>query len=49
MIKNTDKYVQCQLSVKTYLQLREYATLHSISLSNALKYAVEEFIRKHIS
>ena len=48
MIKNIDKHVQCQLGVDTYLKLREYATLHSMSLSNALKYAVEEFIKEKI-
>ena len=48
MPKNIDKHVQCQLGVDTYLKLREYATLHSMSLSNALKYAVEEFIKEKI-
>ena len=46
MLKNTEKHVQCQLGVDTYLKLREYATLHSLSLSNALRYAVENFINK---
>ena len=48
MTKNNEKHVQCQLSVDTYLKLREYATLHSMSLSNTLRYAVEEFIKEKI-
>lgn len=40
------KHVQCQLGVDTYLKIREYATLHSLSLSNAIKVAVEDFILK---
>ena len=45
MTKNLEKHVQCQLSIDTYLKIREYATLHSLSLSNAVKSAVEEFIQ----
>ncbi len=45
MTKNLEKHVQCQLNIDTYLKIREYATLHSLSLSNAVKSAVEEFIQ----
>lgn len=46
MNKNTEKYVQTQLAVDTYLKAREYATLHGMSLSNFIRHAVEEFIKE---
>lgn len=39
------KYVQCQLDVDNYFKLREYATLHSLSLSQTIQCAIKEFIQ----
>lgn len=46
MIKNKEKHVQTQLTVETYLKIREYATLHGMSLSYTIKCAVEDFIKE---
>lgn len=46
MSKNTEKHVQTQLTVETYLKIREYATLHGMSLSYVIRYAVTEFIKE---
>lgn len=46
MTKNQEKYVQTQLNVETYLKIREYATLHSMSLNYVIRYAVEEFVKE---
>lgn len=43
---NQEKYVQSKLDVNTYLKLSEYATLHGLSLSNAIICAVKEFLNK---
>lgn len=45
-MNKSEKYVQCQLGITSYLKIREYATLHSISLSRAIKHAVEYFIEE---
>lgn len=42
----SEKYVQGKLDTRTYLKIREYATLHSISLSKAIEHAVIFFIKE---
>lgn len=38
------KNVQSQLEVMTYLKLREFATLHSYSLAQAIEIIIEKFL-----
>lgn len=40
----SSKHVQCILSIKTYLKIREFATLQGYSLDKAVTLAIENFI-----
>lgn len=41
---NDKKNVQSQLDVPVYLKLREFATLHSYSLAQAIELIIEKFL-----
>lgn len=43
-MSNDKKNVQSQLEVMTYLKLREFATLHSYSLAQAIEIIIEKFL-----
>ena len=43
-VTNDKKNVQSQLDVPVYLKLREFATLHSYSLAQAIELIIEKFL-----
>lgn len=43
-MKTDKKNVQAQLDIIIYLKLREYATLHSYSLAQAIELIIEKFL-----